>query len=336
MKVLVTGANGFVGGHLVRRLLREGLQVACLVRPTADAARLGTLPVQIRADPMDCVDGLAKCLAGHDIIFHVAGLTRGRSAGEYMRANAELTGRLVEAAALAGPGRTPSRFVYVSSLAAVGPNPTAAPLDETCPPRPHDHYGRSKLAGERIVLDARDRLPVTIVRPPGVYGPGDTNLLAMFRTAQRLGLVPSIGERPGRAKLFSLVHVDDLAEGIWLAAASPAGIGRTYFIAGGTHTTAELAAALSSALGRPLRVLNLPRALAVLVGELGQLKWALTGRPQIVSRRKVRDLLQPRWTCAWDLAARDLGYRPRIALDDGIRRTARWYAREGWIGPIGP
>jgi nucleoside-diphosphate-sugar epimerase len=96
----------------------------------------------------------------------------------------------------------------------------------------------------------------------------------------------------------------------------------------------DLAVAMSTAIGRPLRVLNIPKPLAILAGELGQLKWALTGKPQIMSRRKIRDLLQPRWTCSWDKARNELGYREQITLADGLRQTALWYAAQGWIRPL--
>ena len=357
MRAIVTGANGFVGSHLVERLVKESLQVVCLVRPTADLRWIRGLPVEISTEGVDSVEGLAKVIAGADFVFHVAGLTRGRSAREYLAANAEPTRRLVEASI--ERRATIRRFVYVSSLAAVGPNtnPSGSPLDETCQPQPIDDYGRSKLAGERIVTEARGQLPVTIVRPPGVYGPRDTNFLPLFRTAQRWGIVPAIGLRPcsgrpepgrrggGRDKQFTLVHAEDLAEGIWRAAsASPSPstgegrgegrVGETYFIASGTYTMTEMTAAMSAALGRPLRLLRIPKPLAILAGEFGQIKWALTGKQQIMSRRKVRDLLQPRWTCSWDKARRELGYEPRVELTEGMKQTAIWYAAQGWLKSV--
>jgi dihydroflavonol-4-reductase len=320
MKAIVTGASGFVGSHLVERLLREGLDVACLVRPSSDRRWVAGLAVEFRS--IDAADALA----GADYVFHVAGLTRGRSEAEYMAANAEPTRRIVEAALRVGSGLR--RFVYVSSLAAAGSSPTERPLDETDEPHPQDSYGRSKRAGEEIVLAAAGRMPVSIVRPPGVYGPRDTNFLPLFRVARRWGLVPVIG---GGAKTFTVVHVQDLAEGAWLAASTPAAVGRTYFLGSGTYTMTEWVAAMAPALGRRLRLLGVPRPLALLAGELGQLKWAVTGKPQIVSRRKVRDLLQPRWTCSWDRAAKELGYAPAFDLDRGLRQTVEWYVNEGWL-----
>ena len=326
MKALVTGATGFVGSHLVERLLAGGMEVVCLLRRTSDPAWLAGLPVEKRTAALEEPDALRQAVAGCDYVFHVAGLTRARTARQYLAVNAEGTRRLVEAVA----DRAPSvrRFVYVSSLAAVGPNPSAEPLDEAAQPHPIDAYGRSKLAGERIVLAAADRLPVTIVRPPAVYGPRDRNVLPLFRAARRLGRVPIVGKA---SKQATFVHAADLARGIALAAASPAAVGKTYFLGSGTYTMADVVAAVAATLGIRPRRLAIPALLARLAGEIGELKWALTGRSQIVSRRKVRDMLQPRWTCSWARARDELGYREQVGLADGMRQTADWYADRGWL-----
>ena len=329
MKALVTGATGFVGSHLVERLVREGLEVVCLVRPTSSLAWLAGLPVQTRVAPLDQAQALAQAVGEPDVVFHVAGITRARSAADYLAVNAEGTGRLLDA--LARAGRRPRRVVYVSSLAAAGPTPGAEPLTEHDEPHPHDGYGASKLAAERIVQAQAARLPATIVRPPAVYGPRDRNFLPLFRTAQRFGLAPIIG---GPAKEVSFVHAADLADGLWRAASCEAAAGQTYFVASGTHTFAEVLDALEAALGRRLRRLRVPKLVARLAGELGELAWSLTGKPQIISRRKVRDMLQERWTCSWAKAERELGYHPSVALRDGMRETAQWYASHGWLKPL--
>lgn len=329
MKALVTGATGFVGSHLAARLVREGAQVVCLVRRTSNLAWLEGLDVETRVAPLEDANALADAAAGADLVFHVAGLTRARTADAYMAANAEGTRRLLDAAARSGGGMR--RFVYVSSLAAVGPNPSPEPVDEATEPAPTTSYGVSKLAAERIVADHADRVPVCIVRPPSVYGPRDPNFVTLFRTAQRLGIAPVIGSA---SKQLSLVHVADLVEGIWLAASAPAAEGQTCFVGSGTHTWGEVIDALAAALGRRVRKLALPALVARLFGELGELKWTLTGTPQIVCRRKVSDALQDRWTCTWAKAERELGYRPSVSLEEGMRQTAEWYAKQGWIKPL--
>jgi nucleoside-diphosphate-sugar epimerase len=326
MKAVVTGGSGFVGSHLVERLVRDGMDVVCLVRVGSDLRYLRPLGVQTRIVALEDGDALRDAVRGADYVFHVAGLTRGRTLAEYLAANAAPTRGILQA--VLNSGSPVRRFVLLSSLAAVGPNLGVEPQDESTPPHPHDHYGTSKLAAERIVLAEASHAAVTIVRPPGVYGPRDTNLLPMFRTAWRRHFVPIIGSAD---KQVSMVHVSDLAAGIALAAAAPAAVGQTYFLASGTYTLGQIADAMSAAMGIPLRRLRVPGLVARLAGEIGQLKWALTGRPQIVSRRKVRDLLQPRWTCTWAKATRDMGYAPAGDVVQGFRETFEWYQREGWL-----
>ena len=324
MKALVTGATGFVGSHLAARLVREGLEVVCAVRRTSRLRWLEGLDVETRVAPLDDAAALAEAARGCDLVFHAAGLTRARSVAAYMEANAEGTRRLLEA--VGGEAR---RLVYVSSLAAVGPTPE--PLDEAAEPRPLSGYGASKLAAERLVA-AQGGLAWAIVRPPSVYGPRDPNFVTLFRAAQRWGVCPILG---GARKALSFVHVADLVEGLWLAGTAAAAAGRTYFVGSGTHTWGEFADALASALGRRVRRVAVPGVVARLLGELGELKWTLTGKPQILCRRKVRDALAAGWTCSWGRAERELGYRPRVGLEAGLRAAAAGYAELGGIGPLG-
>jgi nucleoside-diphosphate-sugar epimerase len=198
LKALVTGATGFVGSHLVERLLGAGMEVACLMRPTSPPRRtaLDGLDVERRIAALDDPDALARAVRGVDYVFHAAGLTRARTLAEYQAVNADGTGRLLEA--LLAEGAALRRFVYVSSLAAAGPARSPEPPDESAEPHPADDYGASKLAGEHVVLEHANRLPVTIVRPPAVYGPRDANFLPLFRLAVRLGGCRSSASRPSR------------------------------------------------------------------------------------------------------------------------------------------
>ena len=329
MRALVTGASGFVGSHLAERLLAEGAEVVCQVRTTSRRAWLEDLDVEFRTADLRDADAVARAAAGVDHVFHVAALLRARTAEAYAAVNVEGTRHLLRAVERSCPNL--QRFVYVSSLAAAGPCPSVEPLDETAEARPMSHYGSSKLAAERVVLDARDRLPVTVVRPPAVYGPRDESFLSLFKMARRLRLAPVIGSPD---KELSLVHVADLVECLWLAAAGEAARGEVYFVGSGTYTWARITDALEAAFGHRLRRLRIPRVVARLVGEIGELKWTLTRRPQVISRRKIRDMLQERWTCSWAKAERDLGYRPRVPLDEGMRQALEWYASRGWIRPL--
>ncbi len=329
MRALVTGATGFIGSHLVEHLLEQGHEVSILTRPGSDRSRLDGRPIDVHvADPTDA-PALGRALRGIDLVFHVAGFMRGRRWPEYVAGNIEPARALASAAAdLDNP---PRRLLYISSLAAGGPAPTPEPLTEDDPPRPIDHYGRSKLEAEQQIMAVGDRLPVTIIRPPVVYGPNDRNFLPLIRTAQRFGIAPTIGSPKKR---ISTIHAHDLARGALLAATMDKAAGRLYYLTTHTATLAEMVDAIALALGRRLRRLRIPGWVARLAGEVGQLRWAISGRPQLLARRKVRDMLQPRWICSSRRAEHDLGFHGVFNFQDGMRHTAAAYARQGLIAPL--
>jgi len=327
MKVLITGATGFVGRYVARQAATDGMDVRCFARPSSDRSPLAGLPVEWTIGTFDDPPALDAAVQDVDIVIHAAGLTRARSAEPYFRVNARATKQILDAVRRVRPGLR--RFVYVSSLAAVGPgDPDGPPVDENRTPHPIDHYGRSKLEGECFTLAAGSDFPVTIVRPPGVYGPEERNFLPLYRTAHRYGILPLMGPRTRR---FSLVHAADLARGILAAAKSATAAGRTYFITGGVHTPDDLCRALAAAFGKSLRILRLPAPVAKAAGWIGDLAWAVTGKPRIVCSRKVRDLLQPNWACSGERAATELGFEPKVPLEAGMRETVAWCLAQGLL-----
>lgn len=320
MNVLVTGATGFIGSHLVDVLLRRGDEVSALVRSTRKAARLVDLGIQTVAGDLD--DGEALTLATRDrqVIYHLAGLVAARNEREFLRTNRDGTRKLVTAARKNG---TP-RIVLVSSLAAGGPALPGRPLGGDEPPRPVSAYGRSKLAGEVVVRQSD--LPYTIVRPPIVYGPRDREVLKIFKAARR-GLVPMCGD--GSQEL-SAVYAPDLAEALAAAAAAPAS--RTYCPCHPERfTSGELVRTIAAALGRPVRILKLSeRPSRALLG-LTEILSRLARRRTLLTRDKANELFQAAWTGDPEPLHRDTGWRAQHDLASGIAATAAWYCARGWI-----
>jgi len=336
--VFVTGATGFIGGHLAEALAARGCDVRCLVRPTSRGRHLdrpgivrvsGTL-----ADPASYRHALAGC----ETVFHVGGLVAARSRADYLHTNGRGTRGLADACA-ALP--TPPRLVYVSSLAAAGPPPAhRAFRDEDDAPAPVSIYGVSKRAGE-IALERRaGRLPVTVVRPGIVFGPRDTKVAAVFRAIERTRLHVVVGWHTPR---LSLIHVADLV-GLLLRAAIdgerlPAAVaprhsprGRYFACDDREHPTyGVLGAKVARGLGRGLAVVPLPALPVYPVVAAVEWFWNLRGQASIISPDKLREATARSWAASAAKARRGLAFAPAATLDERLRETGDWFRSNGLL-----
>lgn len=326
MRALVTGGQGFVGSHLCARLVARGDGVRVLARASSNLANLAGIDVDVVRGDVTEPETLRSAVAGCDVVFHVAGALKGLREQDLYRVNADGTRNLLATAADAQP--RPSRFVYVSSLAAAGPSPGGkAPRTEAMPLQPLTWYGHSKLAGENAVRGTAG-LDWTIVRPPIVFGPRERDVLGYFRIARR-GFLPVVGFSD---RHYSLLYVDDLVDGLIRAAAAPAAVGQVYFLAGPEVVSwVELGQLIASALGVAGRPLRLPEFVAAAAGRIADLYALARGQPEIFSSQKVIEMLAPAWVCSADKAARDFGWRASTPLPDALATTARWYREHGWL-----
>ena len=304
---LVTGGTGFVGSHLVDLLLERGWRVAALVRKTSNLR-------WIDGKPVEKVEPDASPLPDCDVLFHVAGTIRADTYAEYLSGNRDLAVRIFEAARA-------RRFVHVSSLAAAGPGEG---VDETMPCRPLSLYGRSKREGEEAVWKRRDRIPVTVIRPPVVYGPRDFGLYDLYVTVSK-GLRPEIGG----PKRISIVHVRDLVEGIVQAAESPAGANEVFYLANPESAEiSDVMGLVARALGnRTLRV-GIPDRVLRFLGAVVEDAASLVGKRSMFGRDKALEMTQKAWCCSPAKAQRLLGWRARMDLDRGMREALEWYRRQ--------
>ncbi len=322
MKVLVTGATGFVGSHLAEALRRRGDEVRALARSASKAVGLTSLGVEVV--PGDLHDRAALDLAvrGRDVIYHVAGLVAARSEADFMATNRDGTKRLVDAAS----GAEVPRLVLVSSMAAAGPTIKGRPLRGDEAPRPVTAYGRSKLAGEQAVTSSK--LAWTIVRPPIVYGPRDQEVLKVFRLA-RLGIAPVLGD--GSQEL-SAVYGPDLAEALIAAGTSVAAVGGTYYACHPeVFTGIGMARAVGRAMGRSPAVIRVPATVGRGVLTLTGAAARVAGRTTILTADKANEFFQPAWTGDPAALTRDTGWRAARDLAAGLKETYRWYRAAGWL-----
>lgn len=322
---LVTGAAGFVGSHLVEALVGQGYEVRCLVRKTSNLTWLKGLPVEFVCGDVVNAHSLPAALAGVDYVYHVAGVTKALREADYFLVNAGGTANLLKACA--ATGQAYRRIVLVSSLSALGPPQDGCVLAEDTPPQPVTAYGLSKLRAEVVAAAYATQLPITVVRAPAIYGPRDRDTLAVFQWAAR-GLRPITRRR----SLFSLIHVRDLARGLVLSAEHEASVGRTYHLANDEPESLDnVTALIADALGRRSIALPLPQMAFGVAATLSELSGKLSRRPQIYTRDKALEMAQPSWVCDTRRAREELGFRPAIEVRDGIRETAEWYRRVGWL-----
>ncbi len=326
MRVLLTGATGFVGSHLTELLLHKGYEVRALIRRTSNMQWIRDLDLDCVYGSLDEVGSLKNAVKDVDYVFHVAGVTKAADAITYVRGNYETTKNLVEA--IVTEGQKIKRFVLVSSQAAVGPSPTIEPIDENAKPYPLTDYGQSKLMAENYVRKMADKLPVTIVRPPAVFGPRDTDVLDFFKTV-RFGIIPRIG---GSEKYVSLIYVKDLVRGIWLAGTRTKAIGKTYFIANPRPYSwaqmAGLALKIFNKKGIQVRVPELFLQGVALVSE----SWArFSGQNTILNRQKVIEMKQNFWVCSPRLAKQDFRFEAKYSLEEAFKETITWYKEKGWL-----
>jgi nucleoside-diphosphate-sugar epimerase len=333
-KALVTGANGFVGSHLVEGLLSKGYHVICLVRKTSNLRWLSGLNVEYVYADISEKESLSReagsfgknVLKDVDFIFHVAGLTKAKTEEEYLKANYEGTKNLLEACVKDNPQI--KRFVYISSQAAVGPGKDDRPLDETAPCNPITDYGKSKLKGEKIVLEFSSKLPVTIIRPPAVYGPRDSDILSFFKVANK-GFKTLFGK--GESYL-SLCYIEDLVDGIILAAESPKATGKIYFIADDQiYSWREAFKIVAKVLNKKTITLKIPKAFLYSIAFISENIARLLGKPTVINMQKVREITQRYWLCDVSKAKRELGFSPKYPFEEGAKKTVRWYKEKGWL-----
>jgi nucleoside-diphosphate-sugar epimerase len=322
---VVTGATGFVGSHVVDELLRRGRRVRCITRRKSNLRWLAGKPVEIAVAPLEDPERLAATLEGATWIVHAAGLTSARSRAEFHEANVVGTERVLRAALAAES--TLQRFLYISSQAASGPSRDGRPVTEAHPPRPVSPYGESKLRGEELVLQMRSRLPVACIRPPAVYGPRDEAILKVF-VAVRRHLQPVL-QGGGR---FSLVHVEDLARACALALEDDRARGEVFFVAEPEGTDYdEIGRQVKRALGTWAIRFEPPGWLLTAGAFAAETVGALTNRPPILSREKLREIRAGHWIVSSEKARTLLDWTPRLPLEEGLRQTAAWYREAGWV-----
>jgi len=326
LKILLTGASGFVGSHILDSLRGRGLATALLLRPGSNRRFIAPhLPdVELRPGSLNDPESLRQAMADITHVIHCAGATlAGRVAGFY-EVNQAGTRNVVSA--INGQAGRVQRLVHISSLAAAGPARREKPAREEDPPRPVSEYGKSKLAGE---LEVRDhcRAEYVILRPPAVYGPRDAEFLRLFKAVKH-----HVQPRLGRTQALSLVFVRDLAEAVVTCLNHPAAAGRTYFVAAREVVTAQ---SMAEEIAAQMKVwtlpLPLPAGLLWLMCLSREVLSRLMGKPSVLSLQKFAELRAPGWVCDPTRLERETGCACATTLNKGVAETLSWYRQHDWL-----
>ncbi len=332
MRVLVTGGTGFIGRHLVRRLVGLGDEVACFVRRSSEVEDLERMGVEFRYGDVTDFESVRAAVRDVDAVYHLAGVIRTVGQGDMPAVNEGGTANLVKACAQL---ETPPAVVFVSSIAATGPS-RDGPLVESDKPEPVSLYGRSKLAAERAARRWSGEVPVTTIRPPIVFGEHDKETLELFRMADRgWHVIPGL-----KARRVSLVHASDLAHLMQLAAE-----GGERMIPGGPHgqgvyfagdearpTFMELGHLLADAVGQEkLRVVPTPAGVTWGLAALAEVAARMRRRPSLWNIDKAREATAGSWTCDASKSREQLRMKMKMTLPERLAQTAQWYRNQGWL-----
>jgi 2-alkyl-3-oxoalkanoate reductase len=327
MTVLVTGASGFLGSHVAEQLSLRGRAVRALVRRSSNTKFLSTLPgLELAYGSVEDEASVEQAMNGVQAVIHVAGLVKARSSREFYAVNTGGTQNVVQAAKATGV----RRLVLVSSQAVGGPSEKGGePVRVGTETAPITDYGRSKLAAEWAVLEAKDHVHSVIVRPPAIYGPRDGEVLVFFKAVQS-GVLPLTNPLDA---VYSMIYGPDCAEACILALDAPVPSGSKYFVDDGEPISfAEMIRLVEEAVGKKawLRV-PLPSGLVRAAARVVETYGKVTDSAVMLTVDKCNELHASSWVCDGRQAQLELGFRPKVRFREGVQLTAKWYRENGWL-----
>ncbi len=324
-KVLVTGASGFVGYHLIEEALRTGYEVYAAVRKSSSLDHLNAFKINYTHLNYNDVSSLrADIIANkYDYIIHASGTTKAKSLKDYNLVNAEYSRNL----ALAAVGTQVKKFVFVSSLAAIGPlTDINAEIGDDHVPNPVTSYGESKLQAEKY-LNAIEELPLIVIRPTAVYGPREKDIFILFSSLNK-GLEPYIGNFEQR---LSFIYVKDLVLVIIRALDTSLNY-HSYNISDGlAYDRFALASVFKNALSKKTLKFHIPLRLVKVLASFLDMLYARSSATPALNKEKLAELTAANWICNIEKAEKELGFQPKYNLEHGLAETLAWYKSNNWL-----
>jgi len=324
LRILITGARGFIGSFLLERLIADDHEVSCLLRKRRDNGWISNLPfTEIEGDITD-IDSLRDAVKDKDIIYHLAGCTKTLRRTDFNLINVQGLRNLLNAVYKDSPRL--EKFVHVSSLAAAGPSKTGKPLTENLACHPVSNYGKSKLESEHVAQSFMEKIPITIVRPPAVFGPRDEDVLSFFKQVKS-GFIPVLRGEP---RTVSFAYVENLVEGLVRAGESERSTNQTYYICEDEvwfwNDFGDLIASVMQVKASVIKLPVFASGLACLAGEVIAI---LVKRNMILNLDKFREIREIHWSCSNQKAKKELGFAPLVSMEKAIAKTVSWYKQTG-------
>ena len=330
MKILITGASGFIGSFIVEEALKRGLETWAAVRGSSSKAYLQDERINLIALNLSSREELIEQLRPHqfDYVVHAAGVTKCIDKRDFRRINTEGTKNLVQA--LQQLQMPLKRFVYLSSLSVFGAIREQQPYEEireTDTPQPNTEYGRSKLEAEQW-LDTLKDFPYVILRPTGVYGPRERDYFLMAKSIKGHSDF-AVGYK---RQDITFVYVSDVVQAVFLAI-EKGQTGRKYFLSDGeVYQSTTFSDLIHEELGRPWWIrITAPVWVLRIVTFFGEHIGRMTGKISALNNDKYNILRQRNWRCDIQPAIDELGYQPQVKLKEGVRRSIKWYKEQGWL-----
>ena len=330
MKILITGASGFIGSFIVEEAIRQGFETWAAVRGSSSKAYLQDERIHLIELNLSSEEQLMEQLRPHrfDYVVHAAGVTKCADKRDFYRINTEGTQNLVRALQrLEMPLR---RFVYISSLSVFGAIREQQPYEEireTDTPQPNTEYGRSKLEAEQW-LDTQAGFPYVVLRPTGVYGPREKDYFLMAQSIKQHTDF-AVGYRQ---QDITFVYVTDVVQAVFLAM-EKGQTGRKYFLSDGeVYQSTTFSDYIHEELGRPWWIrMTAPVWMLRVVTFAGEYVGRMTGKVSALNNDKYNILRQRNWRCDIQPAVSELGYHPQVKLKEGVRCSIKWYKENGWL-----
>jgi len=325
-KVLVTGVGGFIGSHLAESLIKKGYEVVGLLAPEEDSPWIRNLDATFIYVDITDKESLYKSVKGITYIYHLASLLGGSHCEKIFQTNFEGTKNLADVCL--DLGIKLKRFLFTSSVAAIGPGQKKEIFDEEVRCKPVSDYGRSKLLAEQFLHSVKTRLPITIVRLPLVYGPRSFwGLFYLYKVINK-GIRIDIGQAE-----TTLGFITDIVNGMIFASESPIAAGKTYHLGEGkTYSSKEVMDIIANALGKKTVRLKIPCSLLNFTALLFELNAKITGTKSVFQRQAVTNYFKYRyWRLDVSKAKREFGFEAKVPFELGAKITADWYKKEGFI-----